>query len=360
MIADPEDVPLYVGVDVHERESQLAVFERSGSLLMEKRIPTSSLESFVSSLPGEKHVAVESVGFIYPIYDRLSRLPGCHVSVANPSGVGLIAKSRLKHDKADAKVLGELLRTNFLPTSYMPDEETREERLLINDRVRYGTQKGQLTASIKWLLKRRGIDVTNPFSTAGRGALRDLHLREIGIRLDELRLVESIIERLDAEIGCIVARNPKAKLLDTLPGVAGYTALFLSSELGDVDRFPDSKHACAYLGLVPSLHQSGDASFTGHITGTGNKWLRRNLVQCARVAIRKDMHLREFYLRIRRKKGDKKAVIAVARKLASYAYWMLKRNQTYQELAPWSNPWGEEMNPRHMDRDAPGRGEEGI
>ncbi len=101
--------------------------------------------------------------------------------MANPSGVGLIAKSRLKHDEADAKVLGELLRTNFLPASHMPDEETREERLLINDRVRYGTQKGQLTATIKWLLKRRGIDVTSPFSAVGRGTLRNLLLREIDI-----------------------------------------------------------------------------------------------------------------------------------------------------------------------------------
>ena len=220
VITSPEDVPLYVGVDVHERESQLAVFERSGSLLMEKRIPTSSLESFVASLPGEKHVAVDSVGFIYPIYDRLSKLPSCHVSVANPSSVGLIAKSRLKHDKADARVLGELLRTNFLPTSYMPDEETREERLLINDRVRYGLRKGELKGSIKWLLKRKGIDVDSPFSVEGRGTLRNLRLREIDIRLDELKLVESIIERLDAEIGSIVAGDSKVRLLDTLPGVA--------------------------------------------------------------------------------------------------------------------------------------------
>jgi len=58
---------LYVGVDVHERESQLAIFEESGSLVDEKRIPTGSLESFISSLPGEKHVAIEAVGFIYPI-----------------------------------------------------------------------------------------------------------------------------------------------------------------------------------------------------------------------------------------------------------------------------------------------------
>jgi transposase len=94
--------------------------------------------------------------------------------------------------------------------------------------------------------------------------------------------------------------DQKAKLLDTLPGVAPYTALFLSSALDDVDRFPDSRHACAYLGLVPSVYQTGDVSVTGHITRDGNKFLRRNLVECARVAVRKDPYLKGFYLKLRR------------------------------------------------------------
>ena len=132
--------------------------------------------------------------------------------------------------------------------------------------------------------------------------------------------------------------DKKAKLLDTIPGVAPYTALYLSSAFDDIDRFPDSKHACAYVGLVPSLHQSGDVSFTGHITRDGDKFLRRNMIECARVAIRKDPHLKEFYVKLRHKRGEKKALIVVARKMVSYAYWMLKRNQTYEELDPWESP----------------------
>ena len=326
---------LYIGADVHERESQLAIFEPSGTLLTEKRLPTTNLQTFIDSLPGEKHVAIESTGFIYPIYDKLSTLKSCHVSVANPNKVKLIAKSKLKHDRADARILGELLRTNYLPASYMPDLETREKRLLINDRVRYGLRSGELRGSIRWLLKRRGITVQHPFSPEGKRTLRELGLQEINIRLDELELVQRIIQRLNDQIAKTVPEDPNAKLLDTLPGVGPYTALFLASEIGDVNRFPDSKHLCAYLGLVPSLHQSGDTTVTGHITREGNKWLRRNLTECSRVAIRKDPHLRKFYLNLRHKRGEKKALLAVARKLGTYTYWMLKRNQTYEELSPW-------------------------
>src|SRR5208337_1706750 len=107
------DNVLYVGVDVHERESQLAIFEQGGTLVEERRLPTGKLAEFLSSLPGEKRIAIESVGFIYPIYDRLTSLRDCRVTVANPNRLQLISKSSTKHDRADARVLGELLRTNY-------------------------------------------------------------------------------------------------------------------------------------------------------------------------------------------------------------------------------------------------------
>ena len=331
-----QDSTLFVGVDLHERESQLAVFSQDGSLLMEKRVPTGDLESFMVSLPGEKRIAIESVGFVYPIYDRLSRLQSCRVSVADPNNVGLIAKSRLKHDRADARVLGELLRTNFLPTAYMADVETREKRFVVADRVKYGLRRAQLKTTIRWLLKRRGIRIEETFGYEGRKRLRELRLQEVDFRLEELELVESIIERLDAQILSTVPMDQNAKVLDTLPGVGPYTALFLSSSIGDVSRFQDSKHLAAYLGLVPSLHQSGDVRLTGHITRVGDRFLRRNMIECARAAVRKDTHLREFYLRVKHKRGEKRALIAVARKLAAYAWWTLKRNKTYEELSPWT------------------------
>jgi len=61
----------------------------------------------------------------------------CDIALANPNNIRLIARTRMKHDKVDARVLGELLRTNFFPRSHIPNEETREKRLLTRDRVRY-------------------------------------------------------------------------------------------------------------------------------------------------------------------------------------------------------------------------------
>jgi transposase len=329
---------LYVGIDVHEKESQLAVLEKEGTLLMEERIPTKELGKFLSSLPGEKQVSIESVGFIHPIYAKLSSIRDCTASVANTSRLRLISDSGTKNDRNDAKVFGDLLRTNFLPMAHMRDEATREKLFVVNDRVTYGLRRGELRGTVRWLLKRRRIEVETPFSDEGRKKLRELRLEEIEIRLDELQLVESTVEKLDHQIVDIVSKDARAKLMDTLPGVAPHTALFLGCVLDDIDRFPDSKHACAYLGLVPWLDESADVTHLGHITKKGDKWLRRNLVECARVAIRKDPYLNEFYARLKHKRGERKALIAVARKLVSYSYWMLKRNVTYEELQPWKLP----------------------
>jgi transposase len=327
---------LYVGVDLHEKESQLAVFEQGGTLLEERRLPTGELASFLSSLPGEKRVAIESVGFVYPVYDSLSSLQDCRVTVANVNKLQLISRSSTKHDSADARILGDLLRTNYLPVAHMRDRETREKFAVVRERVIYGLKRGELRGSVRWLLKKRGIEVERPFSPEGRARLKELRLQEVDDRLAELDLVESIVERLDVQIVDIASRDRKARLLDTLPGMGPYTALYLACALDDVDRFPDSKHACAYLGLVPWLDESADTTHLGHITKKGDKWLRRNLVECAAVAVRKDPHLNEFYTRLRHKRGERRARIAVARKLASYAYWIIKRNMTYEELSPWT------------------------
>jgi transposase len=335
---------LFIGVDVHQNESQVAIFEPGGSLVGEKRLPTKELGEFLSSLPGEKRVAIEAMGFVYPVYDRLSSIEGCQVAVANPNKLKLISGSSTKNDRHDARALGDLLRTNYLPVAHLRDLETREKLSVVNDRVTYGSRNGELRGTIRWLLKRRGIEVDAPFSDEGRKKLRELRLREIDIRLDELAMVESVIAMLDGEILAIASADRRASLLDTLPGVAPYTALFLACVLDDVERFPDSKHACAYLGLVPWLDESAGTTRLGHITKRGDKWLRRNLVECARVAVRKDPHLNEFYVSVKHRRGERRALIAVARKLVSYAYWILKRDITYQELSPWKLTWGD--NPR--------------
>jgi hypothetical protein len=90
--------------------------------------------------------------------------------------------------------------------------------------------------------------------------------------------------------------------------------------MGDMTRFPNSKKAASYTGLVPRVHTSGETSYNGRITKAGRKELRQALVQAAWVAIRCDQELASFYRRIAKARGSGKAIIAVARKIAVRLY----------------------------------------
>ncbi|MDG7026717.1 MAG: IS110 family transposase [Nitrososphaerota archaeon] len=78
--------------------------------------------------------------------------------------------------------------------------------------------------------------------------------------------MESTIERLYCHIRDIVSRDARARLMDTIPGIVPYTALYLVCVLDGIDRFPDSKQVCCYLGLVPWLDETAEVTHRGHTT----------------------------------------------------------------------------------------------
>ncbi|MDG6928368.1 MAG: hypothetical protein JRN01_07900, partial [Nitrososphaerota archaeon] len=83
------------------------MLDRDGTTVMDRRLPTGDLSEFISKFPAEKKlVAIESVGFIRPIYQELAKVQSCHVSVANPTKVKLIGESKTKNDRSDSFILG--------------------------------------------------------------------------------------------------------------------------------------------------------------------------------------------------------------------------------------------------------------
>jgi transposase len=116
----------------------------------------------------------------------------------------------------------------------------------------------------------------------------------------------------------------------TMPGVDYYAAMILLSEIGDVKRFASPEKLASWVGLAPQVHQSGETHWTGHITRKGSKRARWILGQCAQSARQHDPRMREFYMRIERKHGSSKAIVAVARKMLSIMHVMLTRNEPYR------------------------------
>ena len=242
-------------------------------------------------------------------------------------------------DKHDAKILANLLRTNMLPESYAAPRDIRDARQITRHRASLVYLKAQIKHKVNAILLRHGIEhgYSDLFGEAGKQYLRSLDLPmcdrfELDNYLSLIRHLELQVEKTQERVEDFTADNPKARLLMTVPGISYYSALMISAEIGDIERFNSAKQLVSYGGLNPSIYQSGNTLRTGHISKQGNKKLRWILTQIVHVSVKHDQSLRKFFLRIKKRRGTNIAITATSRKLLTIIFAMLKNNSKYYAL----------------------------
>lgn len=299
------------------------------------------MKKFLESIPGNRTIILEPTTTAINLARKLRKKN--EVLLSHPYKTKLIAESKKKTDKVDAKVLADLARTNFLPTAYLPPDEIIELREIIRERIRLKKLSTSIKNRIHSILAKNGIKYDgNLFTSEGREFLYSLN-NECIRYLRILSSIENEIKEIDKEIRQKCRENEETMLLTTIPGIGFFSALLIYAEIGDIKRFPNSKKLCSYAGLVPSIRQSGNKVITGKITKEGDKLLRWVLVQCAFVAIRNDERFRNFYERIKQRKGPQKAIVATARKLLTVVYAVLRDKKPYiSHTQPY---YGEECTP---------------
>jgi transposase len=259
------------------------------------------------------------------------------VVVSNPLKTKAIAEAKVKTDKVDAEILAQLLRCDYLPAVWHPDEQTQCWRGLVTHRTALMTQRARVKNHVQSLLGRLPLQPPCKclWTKAGMAWLGGLELPAYErLVLDseprQLRAVEVEVARTDARLAEVARQEPRVRLLMTLPGVNYVVALGLLAALGDVSRFPDGDHAAAYLGLVPSTRQSGRRCYQGSITKAGRSQARWLLTQSAQHVARHPGPLGAFFRRLVKRKNRNVAITAVARKLVTIAFLMLKHNEPYR------------------------------
>jgi transposase len=148
------------------------------------------------------------------------------------------------------------------------------------------------------------------------------------------------IEDLEDDIGALSRRieeeiapfAPAVELLRTIPGVEGRAAEVIVAEIGtDMSRFPSAEHLASWAGLCPGQRESAGKRKSAK-TRKGSEWLRKTLTECARAAARtRESYLSERYRQLARRRGDKKATIAVAHDILTACWHMLSTGETYRE-----------------------------
>jgi len=325
---------MFAALDIHKNFSHAIICGEDGRIIKEGRIKTTEedIRKFFANYKPTK-VALEATTLSTWIVDVLDAM-GIEPKVAHPYKTRLIAESQIKTDKIDAEILVHLLRTNLLPTSYIPPRFIRELRALITQRVFYGRLSGKLKNRIYSELNRRGIkyETKRIFGNKGKEWLRSLNIRNITSNLSLLEHVEKEIKALDIEIIRIGKEIKEVRLLTTIPGVGWYSALLIYAYIGDIERFPSEEKFFSYAGLVPGVKQSGDKRYYGRIINQSCKLLRWILIQdtWAHICAAPDSKISRHYEKLRKKKCKQVAIVGAARKLAQVIYWMLKKGKEYE------------------------------
>ena len=287
------------------------------------------------------HVAFEATTNCWSVADVL-RPHVARVVVSNPMATKAIAQAKVKTDKVDAHVLAQLLRCEFLPDVWQPDQATRQLRELTGRRSALVGQRTMFRNRIHSVLAMRLIEAPlDLFAPKNLEWLKTVQIDAQGRMLidSDLRQLEFLdkeIALLDKELAERGHASEQVKLLMTLPGVDVATAEAMLAAWGDVTRFPDADHAAAYLGLVPSTKQSADKCYHGPITKRGNCHARWMLIQAAQHLDKHPGPLGHFFRKLMKKKTRNVAVVAGARKLAWIGWMMLMRKEPYRYAIPKS------------------------
>lgn len=259
----------YAGLDVASKSSYVYVVDRRGRKVESKEIPTDK-EGYRGYLRKWKdkviEVALEAGGHSRWIYDLLTKM-GVGVYVVNPNKVKLIAETKRKTDKVDAKVLAELLRIEGLPEKiHMAEGDIRELRDLLRARQQLVKSATSLMNQLRGLLRQEGVKLK---AEAFRdGEIFEELLRERG--------------QLDEVIGKY--KNNEIELLKSVPGVGEVASKTIYAAIDTVKRFGSAKKLTSYCGLVPSVRSSRERTEYGHITREERSevrgWSNRGRMRC--------------------------------------------------------------------------------
>ena len=332
----------YIGIDLHKRtQTWVALAENGKDILFTKEFPVTP-EGVQSGIKLSQQcadkivVAIEpSCGWMWVV--PLLRSCGMEVHISNPRKVKAIADSLQKNDENDATTLAQLVRTGIMHESSEASPETQKLRALIRERVFLVRMRASMKCRLEGVVTRTGRHrIAGSLGTKkGKAALIESGEQEWQRSLDVIADVGKYITQLDHDIACY-AKEKIPTLLMTLPGVGAVTAVSLWAEVGDYARFSSPKKVCAFAGLVPTERSSGGVQRLGHITRAGSPILRYVLVEAA-MRVRdteKSSVLYQCYKTVKTTRGAMRARVALARKMLSISWYMVKKNESYQQRFP--------------------------
>lgn len=319
----------YAGLDVSLRSCALCIVDSKGKVCLERELPC-EIADISACLEAFDH-PVERVGFeagalSQHLYFGLQSLGFDIVCMEARQVNAALSAMRNKTDKTDAKGIAQILRTGWFSPVHMKSREAHGLRALLSTRKALLKKTIDLANEVRGLLKIFGVRLPR---TVKHGSF-DALVRPM-IEMDEV-LAHAVLPLLDARTGLFqnyleldrrvkraASQDAVCMRMMTVPGVGPIAALTFKAAIDDPNRFKKSRTVAAHFGLTPRRYQSGEHDNPGRISKAGDREVRATLYAAANAMLMRTMagsQIKSWGMRLMRTKGRRRAVVAVARKLA--------------------------------------------
>lgn len=336
---------LFIGIDMHKASWSIRL---ATDLFQGKRMTIPSdpqnLRNYVEKhFPDhEVHCAYEAGCCGYSAHRSFLNY-GWHSLVFNPSDISRTGKSQFqKSDKIDADLICREMRDNRLTGITVPDIERDHLRCLFRRRNDLVKDLRQIKSKIKMQLLYLGIKIPAEFDNAswsksfrrwidGLSFENETVKAAMNSRKAQFEFLEASVREISNELRKYCRQHYKKdyRLLRSVPGIGGIVACAILSELGDLRRFDNFRQLAAYVGLMPSMYQSGDTMRSQGISPRCNNIIRSYFVEASWQALRYDPVMQAYY-RTHAGKNSKAILVKVARKLLSRTMSVIKTQTPYQ------------------------------
>jgi transposase len=344
--APDANVEYHIGIDLGDKKSDYCILDRNANIVAAGNLATTVIEfeMYFKEIPRSR-IAFE-VGTHSPWINSLLETIGHEIYVANPRKMGGGKKKRRqKNDKLDAESLARQVRSD--PKALYPirhrGEKARHALVLLRARHALVCARTKLICSARGLVKSVGERLprcsADSFHTVDRAYVPEALRNVLEPIFQQIGMMTSQIKKYDAEVKRMCRQAyPETEMLQQVTGVGEITSLAYVLTIDNPGRFAKSRDVGPYLGLVPRQYDSGDSRPQLRITKTGDRMMRQLLVQSAQYILGrygKDSDLRRHGLKIASRGGKnakKRAVVAVARKLAVLLHRLWVTAEVYEPL----------------------------
>jgi transposase len=339
---------IYVGIDVHKKSWSVTIMSNHLEHKTFSQPPEVDIlhKYLLKNFPGASYYSAYESGFCgYWIHRELLSRQIENI-IINAADIPTTGKEKVnKTDKRDSRKIARSLRQSELTGIHVPTRETQEDRSLL--RCRYAIRKNlsREKVRIKSLLNFYGIKHPAVFEKkTTHWSKRYLEwLKTIPMEYDsgkdslclliksveELRLLMLEVNRKIRQLSRQGSYRENFDLIVTVPGVGLITGMTFLTEIEEINRFSNSDHLAAYVGLIPSCRSSGEKEKNGEITYRSNKLMREMLIESAWTAAAADPALHLAFSNLCKRMEPNKAIIRIARKLLNRICFVLKNKEKY-------------------------------